>query len=1145
MFPAYNRRLDEHEWLDRVVWDDADLGQVRRLAPINAKVEVDMSDVHILLEEEGVHHDETSKSIEEGYADAIVVENVKKQIRKRHLQLKTKTTDLHRSRLDALNHFDKFNLSRDAYYLDGIQARTREKKSLKLVHSPYALRNVLLRRSLSVDQYVSFHRPKIRLLVGLPNHIHPHTVLAASARKKSRGLEVMKHRRDLSAREGRVVLFEYSEEFPPALSDIGMACRIVNYIRKEERSVEDAPVLAYLEKGEAESAKVSVTSEEERSGDGEDIFLDKTVDLPFLGDIPAGAKLQAVHNNIFRAPIFKHQPEKSDFLMIRPHSGIDPASISRGRVHNLSQQQQTVLTSFYVRDIPAIYLVGQQEPEREVPAPGSRADNEYVKTRLEQYVYYLLALAKQQTGKAEVKLATVHQYFPRTETATRKVLRKFTSFDRTGDGTWTFDPSDARPTLPTDAEIEAMTTLDDACLFDCQQAVLIRLRGLGVPVQVDMTNLHRNVKALYERQDPRFRIARFIAEELELAAWNLTSNFIDSARSKSILQLAGLGDPSGRGEAFSYLRLPMKIANLKKDKEKEAGVVVTGTTSDLRHLTLPQLDTLLRQEGVKEETLATLKRWKKVDLLREIANKRKKQEAEDSADINKFARYSKHSVATHQDQYNARIQLIFSTQIQALTYKAEEEEEADLSSVLDFDGDGDNGHAEADGHSQAEFADQKETDLYFRFVNSLEVSKPGEESAEQGAAPTRPGSPSPVTPASAAGGGTTTVTRLVEDAIVIDPATGLPSRPGVYAKIITTNAYGIEKVLWSQDPAKVEQAREASAASSKSGSAKKAKASRAKKAANPDAKPIKCGRCGGIGHNRNSPLCPKFDAVVDEDKKKKKPAKSRSKKARSDSEEEEEIIEDDWIEEEEDDGEETPEEDFADDVGIAAQRKTQTPVISAGGTKLLINRLAPTTSRRRAAAKRKRADFMEFGDEDDNDDDFDFYSSREAAPSPRKRPAKSRVKADSPQGELNQLLRQSLDAVYTLPEFDLFRGKVDKVAVPDYYVIIKQPMYMDLIASRLRSFSYTSVASYIADWDLLRNNCYAYNQVTSPDLLPLVNDLYNRVSTRVSAIGDDRLRLLEDAVRISNASAPDTPHQGASPHRSSSMAVDNEDLDIM
>lgn len=1142
-FPAYNRRLDEDDWLERVVWDDSDLAQVRRLAPPSAKVEVDMTDVHILLEEEGAHLE--SDDNREDNADA-ANSQAKKVIRKRHLQLKTKTTDLSRSKLDALHSVDKFNLSRDAYYMGGAQARAREKKSIKLQHSTYALNNVLMRRSLTELQYKHFHRPLAHMFTQ-QMHTISNCVPLNTKKKRSRGLDAMKHRSDLSAREGRIVLFEYTEEFPPALSDIGMASRIITYHRQEARVFhEEAPELAFLNAHEKEVDIRNLVTDHMPIEDGEYFYLDKSTDMPFLGDIQKGATMQAVHNNLFRAPIFRHPSEPSDFLLIRSVPTGEMTNLSRPRAHaSFPEDQQLRLKSFFVRDIPAVYLVGQQEPEQAIPAPSSRAENEYVRLRLEQFSHFLFSMSKAQNGRAELKLSQILSYFQRTDTAARKVLRRFAHFDRAGEGTWSFSPDKERATLPTDSEIRAMTTLDDACLFDCQQAVSFRLKALGIwPIQVETNNIHRNVKTLYERGDPRFRISRFIAEELELAAWSLTSNFIESMRSKSILQLTGLGDPSGCGQAYSYLRLPMKVAGLKKDKEREAAVHVKGTGADLRQLTLPELNSLLLDAGVSEEDIATKQRWDKVRMLNQIADSRKKQESEDS-NISKFARISKHSVATHQDQYNSRIQQIWSNQITALRYNPnadqEEEEAADLSSMLgvemDLDSEGDAAVAGKGAEiSDEEQTEKKETESYLKFVNSLEATKPGESSAgDQSAAPTRPGSPS--------GAGSTTVTKVLDDVIALDPSTGRPTKPGTYAKIVSTSSNGIETVTWSQDAAKLALARETSGALKQSN--KKAKATRAKRAANPDAKPIKCGRCGQTGHNRNSSACPKYDE--DSGKRKTNAGGARKKKGKKqeESEDEEEIVEDDWIEEEEDDGEETPEEDFADDVGIAANR-ARGPVVMTEGTKLRINVSNP---RRRAATKRKRGDFVGFDEDEDDDEEFGFGGDS----APRKRaPPKPRVKADSPQGELNTLLRSSLDAVYTLPLYEVFKSRVDKQLLPDYYIVIKVPMHMDLIASRLRSYSYTSVEKYLADWDLLRRNCHTYNHITSPSLLPLADELYRTVASTVESIGTDRLQLLEEAVRASLAADGGTPSTSVpvtpapNSHMSPRMQVDHDyELDIM
>lgn len=59
-----------------------------------------------------------------------------------------------------------------------------------------------------------------------------------------------------------------------------------------------------------------------------------------------------------------------------------------------------------------------------------------------------------------------------------------------------------------------------------------------------------------------------LEEELLLTPWNLSSNFLAAKQGKIMLQLTGLGDPSGgRGEAFSYIKMPLKGAQNKMKKE--------------------------------------------------------------------------------------------------------------------------------------------------------------------------------------------------------------------------------------------------------------------------------------------------------------------------------------------------------------------------------------------------------------------------------------------------------------------------------------------------------------------------------------------------------------------------------------------------
>jgi len=57
--------------------------------------------------------------------------------------------------------------------------------------------------------------------------------------------------------------------------------------------------------------------------------------------------------------------------------------------------------------------------------------------------------------------------------------------------------------------------------------------------------------------------------EQQLAPWITTKNFINANANKAMLKLHGEGDPTGRGEAFSFLRTSMKDIFLRSGETME------------------------------------------------------------------------------------------------------------------------------------------------------------------------------------------------------------------------------------------------------------------------------------------------------------------------------------------------------------------------------------------------------------------------------------------------------------------------------------------------------------------------------------------------------------------------------------------------
>ena len=125
----------------------------------------------------------------------------------------------------------------------------------------------------------------------------------------------------------------------------------------------------------------------------------------------------------------------------------------------------------------------------------------------------------------------------------------------------------------------------------------------------------------------KYEVAQFIYEELQLTPWNTTGEYLDvhkKGEGSGMMKLTGLGDPSGLGEGFSFIR----EADAKPSKAVGPTIVngpdlkkITGTEDDLRKLTMKQMAALLRSYGMAQKQIDTLKRWDRVHVIRDLSTK--------------------------------------------------------------------------------------------------------------------------------------------------------------------------------------------------------------------------------------------------------------------------------------------------------------------------------------------------------------------------------------------------------------------------------------------------------------------------------------------------------------------------------------------
>jgi transcription initiation factor TFIID subunit 1 len=567
---------------------------------------------------------------------------------------------------------------------------------------------------------------------------------------------------DLSPSEGKLVLLEYVEERPPIQLTKGMCSKIVNYYRgdksrcpvsagggdrpaRRKRAGDGGATVEGMGMSAASKndrltrlagpnqkttvldwiGKLPKKSKEQRSDErkidilpeGVTEILHPKVHGPFLGEIEEGSTQTGLVSNLFVAPMFAHEPESTDFLMIlTPPGGATRAG-----------QRDTM--GVILRDLPSsVFTVGQTEPRARVNAPGSQGEKNFVGA----FVSYNIARTLFRTEERELpglRFDELHdRVLPNLELASknhlRQRLKQVALYDKNTQ-IWTIKPIGYEDfpgfeALGKSIEPESVATFETAC------AAKRRLEDLGLnqlaakgsqtavaSIGVTMVYLagqlnaarelfrktkrlldsgksNRSVQAMqiefyekaaeqlesyYKSLRQKHEVAQFIYEELQLAPWHLTGEFLDvhkKGEGTGMMKLTGLGDPSGTGEGFSFLRevdsKPSKSvggggalnAQLKK---------ITGTENDLRKLTMKQMAALLRSYGMGQKYIDTLQRWDRVHVIRDLSTKAASDGLADG--LERFARGEKMKLSEQKQIYNERIQVIWKRQIAALSVQGD------------------------------------------------------------------------------------------------------------------------------------------------------------------------------------------------------------------------------------------------------------------------------------------------------------------------------------------------------------------------------------------------------------------------------------------------------------------------------------------
>ncbi|EST06673.1 Transcription initiation factor TFIID subunit 1, domain of unknown function [Kalmanozyma brasiliensis GHG001] len=536
------------DWEDRIVWDPSNLASTMPEVTIDVKAELLSEPLATLAPpaiDKPFNHDlfrgAWTRSIIwdahttfEAFDKLVLDMNDPQMMLEEDLGPKTKQNSLLRSDAPVVSaaaqrdlarrqaELDPLNLSNDKFYEQTREHRQRVRQTLgKLVvqHAWPAIKLQLpwYKTKLTKAEARSFHRPAMQFPTNMPLHFSK-TISSkkkkegAGARKAKDPNEMLRTTRDLTLKDtGPYVLYEYSEEYPPLLSKIGMGSLLVNYYRKKDAKDEHVP-------------KMDI---------GEPYLLDVADESPFMkfGNIERGQVQPTLYNNMIRAPLFRHKPAHTDFLLIR--------STTKNEIR------------YYLREIRNLFVVGQTYPVQQIPGPHARLITNNIKYRLQMIAYKLI----QKSQRQRIKIHRLMRYFPdQNELQMRQRLKEFMEYNRkAGDvnqGFWKLKP---HIVVPEEAELLKMLPPENICLAESMQVGQRHLLDCG----------YTNTAEGDDDDESKMDI-----EQL-LAPWITSKNFLNATQGKAMLKLHGDGDPTGRGEAFSFIRVSMKEIFVRAGEDVE------------------------------------------------------------------------------------------------------------------------------------------------------------------------------------------------------------------------------------------------------------------------------------------------------------------------------------------------------------------------------------------------------------------------------------------------------------------------------------------------------------------------------------------------------------------------------------------------
>ncbi|BCR92751.1 DUF3591 domain-containing protein [Aspergillus chevalieri] len=399
----------------------------------------------------------------------------------------------------------RYNISNDQAY-DMLKQNHQNKirstlGNFTLEHSMPALRLQwpYYKTELAKAEARSFHRPALSFRPGQTSWFKNPAHVKRKHIKGKDPKSIFDSTKALSlADNSNAMLVEYSEEAPLMLSNFGMSNRFINYYRRKNAEDDSRP----------------------RERLGETVVLLPQDKSPFFifGHVDPGEVTPTISNTMYRSPVFSHSAKPTDFLVIRSSTG------SGG-------------SDYFLRNIENLYVAGQQFPCTDIPGPHSRKVTTVAKNRMKMLVYRLL----KKSPDLRLSISDVTAHIPGTsDMQNRQKVKDFLQHDKDSKYWVPLEP------IPDSDAIRSWVQPEDVCLLESMQVGQQHLHDTGYGNDAETGGGG-------DEEDEESE-----SFEQQMAPWKATRNFLLASQGKAMLKLHGEGDPTGRGEGFSFVKTSMK-----------------------------------------------------------------------------------------------------------------------------------------------------------------------------------------------------------------------------------------------------------------------------------------------------------------------------------------------------------------------------------------------------------------------------------------------------------------------------------------------------------------------------------------------------------------------------------------------------------